>query len=227
MGTFRLRDLLSNKALTDTSVRAPSGPLCSTLMTCHSCRTTRKPSKLKLWPTAKEALCTLETLMAVSEYTAYQSFLKCRNYGRTTWERGPGKGRERVRNEERTERQKWKCKTTGLSCPQGQLRVKKKGIYMLSVEGFWIWPWNISNLIFCTLLSSLPYPTFLGQMLSKPMGLAPSNNSLVSGLLETLSCPSFSYTNFILFPSNLPSMPLFFPVITLTTSLFLWPILWN
>lgn len=136
MGTFRLRDLLSNKALTDTSVRAPSGPLCSTLMTCHSCRTTRKPSKLKLWPTAKEALCTLETLMAVSEYTAYQSFLKCRNHGRTTWERGPGKGRERVRNEERTERQKWKCKTTGLSCPQGQLRVKKKGIYMLSVEGF-------------------------------------------------------------------------------------------
>lgn len=65
MGTFQLLDLFSNKALTGTSVKAPSGPLCFTLMTCHSC-CTRKPSKVKLWPTAKEALCTVETLVAES-----------------------------------------------------------------------------------------------------------------------------------------------------------------
>ena len=109
----------------------------------------------------------------ISEYTAYQHFLKCCNQGRTRWKEGIGKWRERVRNEEKKQRQKRKCENAGLSYPQGQLRVKKKGIYLLGVEGFWIWPWNISNLIFCTLLSSLPYPTFLGQMLSKPIGLAP------------------------------------------------------
>lgn len=65
MGTFQLLDLFSNKALTDTSVRAPSGPLCFTLMTYRS-GCTRKPSKLKLWPTAKESLCTAETLMPES-----------------------------------------------------------------------------------------------------------------------------------------------------------------
>lgn len=66
-----------------------------------------------------------------------------------------------------------KYKTTWLSYSQGKWRVKQKGIYLLDVEGFWIWPWNISNLIFCTLFSPLTYPTFLGQMLSKTVGFIP------------------------------------------------------
>lgn len=149
----------------------------------------------------------------VSEYTAYQSFPKCRNQGRTRQERGSGKGKERVRNEERKQRQERKCKTTGLSYPQAQPRVKKKGIYFLSVEGSWIWPWNISNLIFCTLLSSLPYPTFLGQMLSKPVDLAPKwqltslwalGNSILPFLflheIYTFSFKSSQHAT--LFPSN-------------------------
>lgn len=60
------------------------------------------------------------------------------------------------------------------SAAQRKLRVNKKGISSLGVEGVWIWPWrNISNLISCILLSSLLCPTFLSQMLSKPMGLSP------------------------------------------------------
>lgn len=93
------------------------------------------------------------------------------------------------------------------SAAQRKLRVNKKGISLLGVEKVWIWPWrNISDLISCILLSSLHCPTFLNQMLSKPMGFIHKvTTHFPPGswkLYPTLPFPHEIYTFSSLNPSN-------------------------
>lgn len=66
MVLFQFPDLLSNKAQRETSVKVPSGLLCSVLMRCHSFCSVEEPPNLKLWLTTKEVLYISETSLAES-----------------------------------------------------------------------------------------------------------------------------------------------------------------